>query len=246
MNQKKNKLVLVDADFLKFYATYPNKKYYSSTDFKLVDKTLNEVIDSVDKWLTEIFTETDATHYIGALTVGKCFRYSIFPGYKANRIGLSKPMFYKQVEDYLIEHYNFVFKLGYEADDIVNIMKHKLKDDYDCIIASNDQDILSLEGTHYNTTKKVWVSTDKEKSKIEFWKDMVTGQSGDGIKGIPGKGEKAADKIFMKEGKYCNLVFEEYINELGEDNGIEEFYKNWRCLKILEQSDELHFVPQKI
>lgn len=247
MNAKK--LVLIDSDFLKFYATYPIKKYYSSTEFNLIDKTLVQVIESVDKWMKEIFKETQATHYIGALTVGKCFRYQVFPEYKANRKGLTKPLYYKEVEDYLIDKYNCVFKIGYEADDIVNICKVLYKDTYECIIASNDQDILSLEGTHYNTTKKVWVSTDKQKAQYEFWKDMITGQPGDGIKGLPGKGDKFASILLddiTSNNIMCSLVFGEFTSQFGVNKGIEEFVKTYKCLRLLEESEEIHFIPQEV
>lgn len=45
----KERLVLIDGDFLGFFATYPNKKYISKTEFKLIPKTLPEVISSCDK-----------------------------------------------------------------------------------------------------------------------------------------------------------------------------------------------------
>lgn len=79
---------------------------------------------------------------------------------------------------------------------------------------------------------------------------MITGQTGDGIKGIPGKGKVFADELLSSCDliglKYPSVVLNEYITQFGIDNGIEEFYKVYKCLKIVDNPDLIHFKPIKI
>lgn len=57
----------------------------------------------------------------------------------------------------------------------------------------------------------------------------------DNIKGIPKKGEAYFNKL---EDRSLSGVFKEYINHFGELKGIEEFYKNYMCLKIRDSYED--------
>lgn len=62
----------------------------------------------------------------------------------------------------------------------------------------------------------------------------------DNIKALPGKGKVFADKllnntIFLAPDK----VFGAYIDHFGEYTGVQEFYKNYMCLKMKTEYDEL-------
>ena len=100
-------------------------------------------------------------------------------------------------------------------------------------IVSPDKDLLGLEGTHYNPKRNEWITNESWVADVNFWKSMVTGDTVDNIKGIPGKGEKYADKVIVGlDNDFKKYVLEEYVNFFGEYKGIEEFYKNYKCLKI--------------
>lgn len=232
-----NRCALIDADYL-MYLVCHNKKDSDHI------KTLDECKQQVDECITAILLSTKATHYICALTMGRGFRYSIFPEYKANRKKLEKPLYFTEVRDYIIEKYKAISHSGLEADDIVNI----IKTNNDCLIldglsfdiyfiVSNDKDLLMLEGIHYNPGKDKWIDTSREQAEIYFWTSMITGDSSDGIKGIPGKGVKWAEKLFNNSDNFdrsrSSLVLEAYVDYFGEELGIEEFYKNYKCLKIV-------------
>lgn len=62
-------------------------------------------------------------------------------------------------------------------------------------------------------------------------------------KGIPGKGIKYAENFITNCDKNCLHyeveVFREYLNHFGEQKGIEEFYKNYKSLKILDEWRDL-------
>ena len=66
---------------------------------------------------------------------------------------------------------------------------------------------------------------------------MIIGDSTDNIKGLEGKGKAFADKLLINiddEESLRTTVFEEYINQYGEYKGIEKFYQNYKCLKIMD------------
>ncbi len=60
-------------------------------------------------------------------------------------------------------------------------------------------------------------------------------------KGIPGKGVKHAEKVLDNEVllandmNYAEMTFSEYLDLFGEQKGIEEFYKNYKSLKIVDE-----------
>jgi 5'-3' exonuclease len=66
-----------------------------------------------------------------------------------------------------------------------------------------------------------------------LWTQVITGDSIDNIKGIPGKGSAFAAKVFKQDEPYRNLVLLSYILEFGEYKGIEEFTKNYKLIKLL-------------
>ena len=87
---------------------------------------------------------------------------------------------------------------------------------------------------------------------------MITGDSTDGIKGIEGRGEVFAAKLFMEvlskikdteiESALRTATLNAYIDKYGESQGIFEFQKNYRLLKMLEtDSDwirEVGYIPE--
>lgn len=64
----------------------------------------------------------------------------------------------------------------------------------------------------------------------------------DNIKGIPGKGAKAAETIM--EGIKCPpaRILKNYIEHFGEYVGVQEFYKNYMCLKMKDEYEGLEIV----
>lgn len=244
---EKKRLAIVDGDHV-MYIVCPNKKLYNKDGSPKLDingihstenKTLEQCIKLADSYVNNFLNMMKADYYIGALTVGKCYRYRVKRDYKANRIGLEKPPFFKEVRDHLINKWKFVYKENdLEADDIVLKCKDHYKDTYNCFIATTDKDILMTEGTHFDPKKVQWVITSKEEAKKFFWMSMLHGDVADNIIGIPKIGPKKAEKILEKGDQfklqefYIESVFIYYITHFGEEEGIRQFYKNYNCLKM--------------
>lgn len=205
--------------------------------FVYEDKTEEEMYFSADQIMTDMLTSSGATHYIGYLK-GKhttTARLEINPTYKANR-KKEPPVWWNNVTAYLVDSWNAKYVDHLEVDDAVNITRLALPDSF---ITAIDGDLLGLEGTHYNWSKKEWVIVDTNEAFYKFWTDMIAGQTGDNIKGVPGKGEAYAKKLLddpLMSG-YPSRVITAYTNVLGVDEGIHEFYKNYVSLKILEKKE---------
>lgn len=249
----KLEIAVIDLDSVMFSIGIGNKipddsveGGYKKEDGRLVyiDKTEDELKTSADFFMNQILWDSGATGYI-AYIKGKDTikdRKETNIQYKANR-PTEAPKWWNFVKQDLITRWKAIEAHNMEVDDLVNITRLKLPNSF---IVAIDGDLLGLEGTHYQWRAKGltagrWVTTSKEEAETKFWTDMIAGQSGDNIKGIPGKGSKYAEQLFsanlFHEDKYAK-VFKAYINHFGLDKGINEFYSNYKCLKIL--SDDIN------
>lgn len=207
--------------------------------FVYTPKTPHQLIESADFMMNKILRESGATGYV-AYIKGKNTtkaRIEANAAYKQNRPKES-PSWWNFVKEYLKLSWGVVEANGLEVDDAVNITRKFIKDSF---ITAIDKDLLNLPGKHYNWREGTW--TDEitpEIADYRFWKDMITGQSGDNIKGIPGKGEKFAEKILNDHDSYVTNVVAAYRDAF-QDKWMDEFCKNYSSLRILDSHDD--FVP---
>jgi len=224
---------LIDADSIIYITAFDKKD-------SLKPKTLQECKDLVDSLIFNMLSYTRSTHYLLFLTVGKNFRYDIYPLYKANRKYGEKPEHFDAVKEYLITKYNAIHHPKLESDDLVCIYKENLSNSF---ISSIDKDILNLEGEAFDYKNFKWINTSKEEADDFFWKSMVCGDSVDNIKALPGKGPAFAESVKytaeMVNIPMYTLIIREYINHFGEYKGVQEFYKNYMCLKMKTEYDGL-------
>lgn len=174
--------------------------------------------------------------------------------------------FYRKPIYYGIPKYNisldgeFVAKFSTNTEELIDPVL------VDKIIASPDKDILnSIEGVHFNYSYRIKEES-KSKPKEELTEDdfnkgwfietfkedalqwplyqLIVGDNSDGCSGLVGKGKVFFNKL---EDKSYERVLREYIKDLGVQNGIYEFQKNYRLLHILEDDSdfirEVGYVP---
>jgi len=246
------KVAVIDLDSLAFYAGHPNKvldefgnpkRTEDNSKFLYTDKTDVELRASVDYLMNSLLSKGKFDGYI-AYIKGKntiLERKEINIEYKNNR-NKEAPKWWPFIKDYLISNWNAVSVDNMEVDDAVNITRLQVSESFICAI---DKDLLNLHGTHYNWSKDLWVETNKDVADYEFWKDLITGQSGDNIKGVPGVGK--ANEIFTKQLFKPNAMYvlELYIRKMGEEIGVSEFYKNYKSLKILSSKSDF-VIPEVI
>lgn len=245
MSTSKNRLILIDADGLLYIATYGHKQYEEDgvTPLRceegrvvLKDKTLEEVIECVDSLINQILLDTNAEYYAGFLTIGKCFRYDLYSEYKANRKGRIAPKYIKEARQHMQDKWNFVHMDMYEADDLIASVAKKECENYNILIVSTDKDLQQIPGDHYNPKNMNF--TNVKDGKESLFSSLITGDSIDNIKGIPGKGIKYVEKLFdgHDSNMYPHLVLDAYIAHFGEEQGIYNFYLNYKLVKLTEHA----------
>ena len=113
-----------------------------------------------------------------------------------------------------------------EADDVMGIISTREPGKH--IIASIDKDLNQIPGKHFNwykDTNKVYDVSDYDGTRL-FYKQILTGDTVDNYKGVPGIGPKKADKLLdaaEEEGPdetmddltmvWWNAVMEAYMNK---------------------------------
>ena len=208
--------------------------------FEMGKPTIEEALESLDGRLHQMFEMTHATHYAGFLTIGKCFRYDAAKTkpYKGNRKYGDKPIIFPAIKEYLKQEWNFTSIPELEADDLVSIYHDPLK----TVICSPDKDVLyQNKGIHYNYAKAETVIVDETEAETFLWKQMLMGDSTDGIQGIPKVGPKTAD-TWLKDlipNEMPTFVLEKYIEKFGYVKGITNFAETFKLIYILKDKTDV-------
>lgn len=247
---KYNHTALIDADFIIWIACNPNKVLdkwgcakKENGKFVYTDKTVAEAITTCDGYLNDILNLTKADSYTLFLTTGKTFRAKLDPSYKANRVAFEKPMWFYEVKQHLVEHWDAVEVDGLEADDLVTITKNHLEN---CFIIAADKDVLDcVPGRHFDARKGKleFIETTRLQARFNFARSILTGDSVDGIPNlIKGMGPKTAEAELERRMEYNNPIIAAlltFISTLGEHQGLTRFVNQYQLLKIIENLDQL-------
>ena len=222
----KEKIALIDGDSLIYY--------------EMGKSTLEEALESLDGRLHQMFEQTGATKYAGFLTSGRCFRYAAAKTkpYKGNRVRKDKPIIFPAIKEYLKQEWNFTSVPELEADDLVSIYHNN----ENTIICSPDKDVLyQNEGEHYNYGKADLIHTDWIEAETFLWKQMLMGDSTDGIQGIPKVGPKTADTWLnpLIPSEMPAFVLNKYIEKFGIYNGISKFAETFKLIYILKSQEDV-------
>jgi hypothetical protein len=219
-SKSSEKVCLIDGDSLLYYD---------------MDKpTLEEAKQSIDSRIGTILTECSTTKYVGFLTGAGCFRYSVSSTYKSNRKNKPKPIIFYALKEYLKQQYGFYDYPKLEADDLVSY--YHQADLEGTIICSPDKDVLKqCEGTHFNYQKVEFVTTTSFEATKFLWKQVLMGDSTDGVVGIPGVGEKTAENwLTDREKDFEAFALKKYVEKFGSIEGIIQFYTNFRLVYLVK------------
>lgn len=111
-------------------------------------------------------------------------------GYKANREGGRKPIYYDDLRQFMIDSFKAKLLAGLEADDAVAALSRE--NPGKMIIASGDKDLLTVPGLHLRLGKvKDGVKFQSELAACRmFYTQMLAGDTIDNIKGLKGTKSK--------------------------------------------------------
>ena len=126
---------------------------------------------------------------------GDNFRKTVDPTYKSNRKGQRKPVGYVALSQWVEETYKSFRKPRMEADDCLGILSTMPNNKDKCIMVSDDKDLKTIPGKLYRPmAEESLVITEADADRF-FLTQVLTGDTADGYKGVPGIGPKKAEAI---------------------------------------------------
>lgn len=117
--------------------------------------------------------------------------------YKGQRKKSSRPKYYKEAREYMIERHGAILSDGREADDDVSIAQFSKPDKSTCIV-SVDKDLLNTPGWHLSPKTWEMKYVTKKEADANFWTQVATGDDCDYIQGIKGFGKKGGEKLYAR------------------------------------------------
>lgn len=202
-----------------------------------------QTLETLDWFLQSIVDKTQASDHKLILSGDTNFRKEIDPSYKSNRKESSRPLYFKELRSYAIDHLGAYLTDGVEADDMLGILQSE-----DTCIASADKDCLQVPGWHYRL-KREWgqnemIYVDESTAWFNFFKQCLTGDQVDMVEGVknplkshhknpPNFSDTTATELLKDKSReeMFEIVQEMYRQQYGE-SWFEQFDKNCRLLWI--------------
>ena len=187
-----------------------------------------------DSFIENILAETGATEYELWFSGDNNFRYNVYPEYKGNRKASYRPLWEKEVKQYITEKWEANWTDDIEADDMLGIRQLECTD---TILAHLDKDLNQIKGLHYNwelrrlgevVREKRIYTVSNEEADYWFFYQLLVGDTTDNIKGVQGIGPKKAAGILHG----CESNRERYEAVLGRYSSEEELDLNAQCVYI--------------
>lgn len=208
-----------------------------------------------NEMLKNILIHTGADEYEVWLsdTTANNFRTLLYPEYKANRTA-PKPRHYELLKEYMVKEWEARIAHNQEADDALGIGQDKVNKQ--TIICSIDKDLKQVPGLHYNFVKDEFDDINEAEGYRNFYKQVLTGDSTDNIKGCPKIGPVKAEQALVGKGTAAEMyqrVVELYLSqfaihrpEVTEDEVIEYLVMTCRILRIKHEEQEELWLPPLI
>ena len=161
------------------------------------------------------------------------FRKQVWTGYKSNRRKTRKPVGYVAFCDWVRETYSTASRPQLEADDVMGIIATKPGNEGKVTIVSDDKDMKTISGRLYRPMSDELLEITAEDADRYFLTQVLTGDTADGYKGVPGIGPKKAEAILGPR-PHWGAVEQAYIDAgLTRDDAIQQA----RLARILRWSD---------
>ena len=193
-----------------------------------------------DSTLQYILQGAKADKYIGVFSASRSFRNNeyLVANYKGTRP--QKPEFVieweKVIKDYFRDKYGFITFDNLEADDIVIACKEMFAD---VTICSPDKDLKQVAGTIFDYRMNKIIEVSESEAMVNLYRQLLTGDTSDNVKGVPGLGEVKVNKLF--EGlsdpiEFGTVVREQYIKYYGEYYGLLIEAQTFKTIKMVDST----------
>lgn len=207
--------------------------------------TLPELHKAIDEYIFEITRNSEVNDMAMFLSDSTNFRYDIAKTvpYKHNRYDKNgnpkviKPRYLANAKEYLKKQYQAYIEFDHEADDCIASF---MTLNEDVAHAGIDKDIRQVVGWHFNFVKNEWTHTNEDESELLLWRQVCTGDYGDGIPGLSGIGPaKAAAAVTSPENARLQ-AFELYCERLKDTMSEPQIYEYFtEQTKLIRMVDSL-------
>lgn len=223
-------LALIDGDIIAYRVAWTVEDQDS---FGIPRWRANEMLEG-------ILADTGATEFTVFLSGPESdnFRYKIYPEYKESRKNKPKPKWLERLKEYLIVDWGARIACGEEADDALGINQRP----EGTVICSIDKDLKQIPGYHYNFVKKEKDYVTKLGGLKSFYRQILTGDSGDDVPGLDRIGPAKSLKLISpctSEASLVQQVYRAYIRAYKDSNeALRRLNLSGSLLKIKQKEDE--------
>lgn len=196
------KTALIDGDIPAYHAAaYARASGKDEADARAL--AVNLVNDWVPHWLP--------AKKLVCLSSYPRWRGVVYPKYKTNRTE-PEPPFLKSCINAIEEEFDTARISSLEADDVLGILSDECPLLEETIIVSIDKDLLQIPGWHWRPHHRKLVHQSPGNALYQFVLQWLTGDSTDGIPGIPGVGPKKAERLILDnlDSKGLSWVYDTY------------------------------------
>lgn len=188
------------------------------------------------------------------------FRLKIYEDYKAKRKDARRPLYYKELKEYLISSWKCKITIGQEADDACSILHCKLNKYFydDCmdesVVCSIDKDFNNIPGFHYNPDKPeqgVYFVTELQALK-NFYLQILTGDTSDDVPRIKkGWRQKKTEELIcsaLNEKELIDIVIKEIytVLDVPETDAESFMIDRGRLVWLRRKENELWMPPIRL
>jgi len=226
--------LLLDGDIVAYRAAY-------STNNDFAEDAIDKIDEIIEYLLEDTMFEPNAELMEVFLTGKGNFRFELVDNYKANRIGVERPIHLQAIRDHMVENWGAVVSEGEEADDLIGIRATQIGP-Y-AVVASIDKDMLQIPCIHYNLWKKTWTKVSEWDGLLFFYEQILTGDKADNIIGLHGVGPVKAKKVI--EGATTEReLFDRCVAKY--DGDVDKVIENGRLLWLRREEGQLWSPPDEV
>lgn len=241
---KTDKILLIDADFIKYYVIADMKKDKNNQKAFLYEDPIAHYTEAIIK---DIQNEINAKGYLFCFSGHSTNVYrnniSLDKQYKGNRQyhlaydGAEEDKI--QVLTYIKSRYPALLFDDLEADDLLCMLQ-----DEETIVYSHDKDLIQIPGSHYDIQEKELIEVTKSRAYRFLMYQLATGDSTDNIGGIDGFGEKSAVALdTIASQNLCFHIMDLYFKKDGLFEGLDKFVETYNLCKLRMKRGK-HFISK--
>lgn len=204
-------MALVDGDILVYRVGFSTEGLSSSIAKARMTALVNKLVSRVNATDFKVFLTCAGPQFRSSVAVTK--------PYKGNRKA-PKPTHYLLLREHLQQRFKAQVSVFEEADDMLGYTACQLMAaGKPCVIISIDKDLKMIPGDHFNFIKGEYVTVTRRQARLNFYKQLITGDPTDNIPGY-GRGAKKLIQTLSEdqtEDAQYEIVKKAYTERFGDE-----------------------------